>query len=295
MATLSTAVVCDNSSLANFKSWAQTISNFFTTAGWVQSSDTGQVNWSTIAAVPASTFVYEIWKPNDGLQNFFFKVEYGFSGTVVQTRISIGTSTNGAGTLSGFIAGPFFYPGTSSGGGASNQGATTFNCYLSGNTGRMGIAMWVNNTANPSNGYFGAARSKNSSGTNTSTHVGLMTTSQSRVGMQWIVFATGVTTTLGQGNAYPPVIHTGIASMIFASTDVPISPVFPAVGFFDNPLIELGGASKNDITDQATFTITGANMPYGTAHTFIGFSLGQFPNWMDEGQLANGALIMIFE
>jgi hypothetical protein len=295
MATLSTAQVCDNSTLAHFKAWAQTISNFMATAGWTQSTDTGQVNWGTIAAVPTNSYVYEIWQPGDGLTTFYFKIEYGYSSTIPQMRISIGTSTNGAGTLSGFIAGPFYCPGTSLGGGASNQGATTYNCYLSGNSGRIGIAMWVNNTVSPSNCYFGVARSKNSSGANTSTHVTLLTTSGNRVGVQTIVFGTGVTTTIGQGNAYPPVIHTGLPSNIFASTDVPISPLFPCVGYYDNPLIELGAAAANDITDQATFTISAANTPYGVSHTYIGFKLGQFLNWCDEGQLGNAALVMIYE
>ena len=78
MSTQQSFLVCDSSTLANFKSWAQTISAFFTTATWTQSADTGQVNWSTIASVPGSgAFVYEIWEPNDGLTTFYVKVEYG--------------------------------------------------------------------------------------------------------------------------------------------------------------------------------------------------------------------------
>lgn len=297
MATSSGSVVCDNSSLANFKAWAQVISNFMATAGWVQSSDTGQVNWSTIAAVPASTYVYEIWKPGDALTTFFLKIEYGFSGTIVQIKLSLGTSTNGAGTLSGFVVGPFFPQGGSQGSGPGNQGATAFNYYLSGDTGRICIAMWVNSATGSVPTVFVVARSKNSSGANTSSHVTLMTFSTAgRVSYQSVVFGTGLATLVNFVAGIAPVIQTGQASNLFASTDVPISPFFPAVGFYDNPLIEMGAGAHNDITDQATFTIAAANMPYGTSHTFIGFS-GQtaFQDWSDGGIRGQSAFVMQYE
>jgi hypothetical protein len=80
MATSQQFLVCDSSTLANFKSWAQAISGWFATAGWSQAADTGQVNWSTIVSVPGSgAYVYEVWQPNDGLTTFYAKIEYGNS------------------------------------------------------------------------------------------------------------------------------------------------------------------------------------------------------------------------
>jgi hypothetical protein len=51
-------LVADNGSVANFKSWAMAISAFFTTCGWTQTADTGQVNWATgtVVAITAASF-----------------------------------------------------------------------------------------------------------------------------------------------------------------------------------------------------------------------------------------------
>lgn len=303
MAFQTSALVRDNSTLANFKSWASTISAFFTTAGWTQSTDTGQVNWSTIAAVPAvNTYVYEIWKPGDALTGFFLKIEYGTNSASTNTgpsiRVSIGTSTNGAGTLSGLIAGPFTNPSTVA---TVTSTVTTWNCYFSGDTGRMNIAMWVNDTVNHGPLFIGIARSKNSSGANTSSHVSLVVCAFNNLGdvngMQTIVFGTGVVNAISPNSAgVLPALTTGLSSNLFASTDVPISPIFPLVGFFDNPLIEMGVAAQGDITDQATFTIAAANSPYGVSHTYIGLKGdgSTFARWVCNIGLSN-ALIMLYE
>src|ERR1035437_5775905 len=142
MANQNTPLVRDNSTLVNFKSWASAISAFFTTAGWTQSSDTGQVNWSTIASVPGSgAYVYEIWKPADGLTMFYLKVEYGTgaasSATTPQMRLSIGTTTSGAGVLTGLVTTLNVPVGP-----AVTSTSTPFQCYFSGDTGRIGVMMW---------------------------------------------------------------------------------------------------------------------------------------------------------
>lgn len=52
-------LVADNSSVTNFKAWATAISAFFTTCGWTQTSDTGQVKWTvstTTVAITSCTF-----------------------------------------------------------------------------------------------------------------------------------------------------------------------------------------------------------------------------------------------
>lgn len=302
MATLATAAVRDNSTLANFKQWAQVISNFFTTAGWTKSTDTGQVNWSTIAAVPAaSTYVYEIWEPNDGLTNFYLKVEYGTdtasSNTAPQMRLSISTSTNGAGTLGGLVAGPFVEPYTTT---SVTSTTTQWNCYLSGAAGRFNCAMWVNDSTNFGAIFFGVARSKNSSGANTSVHATLVgigydpTYSYSNVGI--IVFGMGVANQVqGVGNPAPPIIHTGLSNLFGGG--IAISPLFPNIGYYDNPLIEIAGASAVDVSDQGVFTIAAAKMPYGTAHTYIGLTgSGKSPiSRFINNNADTDALVMLWE
>lgn len=297
MATQHSVAVRDNSTLTNFKQWAQIISNFMATITWTQTGDTGQVNWGTIASVPGTnSFVYEMWKPSDALTSFILKIEYGTQAIAGRPalRLSIGTGSDGAGNLTGFIGGPFTIPTAV----PVSSTVTQWDCYLSGDAGRVAIAMWVNDTTNTGPIFFGVARSKNSSGTNTSSHASLAVCGidgSAAPGMQTIVFGVGAAPLIANtsSSAALPCIDTGLAANLFNS-QVPFSPVFPAVGFFDNPLIEFGAAATNDITDQATFTIPAADMPYGVSHTFIGFRAAPFTRW-PSAPITNGALVMLYE
>src|ERR1017187_8274161 len=86
-------------------SFTGTTSGTFTVvnaSGVTESGSSGVVTIAT--AVPGSgAYVYEIWNPNDGLTNFFLKMEYGnIVGTNTPTpRITVSTTTNGAGTCTG--------------------------------------------------------------------------------------------------------------------------------------------------------------------------------------------------
>jgi hypothetical protein len=302
--TLTTTSVRDNSTLANFKQWAQIISNAFSSCGWVQGSDSGQVNWGTIVSVPsANTYVYEIWKPNDGLALFYVKVEYGSNstGTNPQFRITIGTGTDGSGTLTGFVMTTWsqgLIPNNS--GGAS----TAYTCHISGDTGRIGILMWRDGTPM----FFGIARSKNSSGTDTSTHVTLLGLgndggSQTQPGtQQTIVFAQGVNpVTVGINNSpnsvwcaiqYPRMLN-AVGSENFAG-NISISPVFPDVGYFDNPLDIVAIGAKGDFTEGATYVIPAAQMPYGVSHTYIATKSGTV-NYILNNGAAWCALLMRYD
>lgn len=306
MATQHSVAVRDNSTLTNFKQWAQIISNFMATIGWSQTADLNQVNWGTIAAVPGiSSYVFEIWKPGDALTAFYLKIEYGTQATAGRPsiRLSVGTSTDGTGNLSGLVTGLQTNP---TGNIAVTSTTIQYDCYLSGDSGRVNIAMWVDDTVNQGPLFFCAARSKNSSGANTSAHVSLIscgsTVSASCVSwMQTIVFGVAVSSQIVGSPVSTnslPCIDTGLASDQF-NTGIPISPIFPYVnssgfGGYDNPLIECCVAATNDVTDQATFTIAAAQMPYGTSHTYIAFRAAPFTRWGNY-PANNNALVMLWE
>ncbi len=92
---------------ATFRAWGLAISTALAAIGLVQTSDTGQINWSTVLKPSGSpvTQGYEIWRFNDALQStapVFIKFAYGSAGGQVPgIIISIGTGSNGAGTLTG--------------------------------------------------------------------------------------------------------------------------------------------------------------------------------------------------
>lgn len=307
MATLNSAHVRDNSTLTNFKDWAQSISNAFSTFGWTQSADTGQVNWSTIASVPAvNTYVYEIWEPNDGLANFFFKVEYGTnagsSNTAPQIRLSIGTSTNGAGTLTGSVTALPVIPATSV---SVTSTVTQFQCYFSGQAGRIGVLMWRDDVTNTGPLFFAVERSINGSGAYTSDYVTLLSmgasgASQGQTFQQSIVFGSGAGIAFGGSPvasnsqnggwlvALDPAATTGLA---FGSA--PLALVKPSIGKDGNAMTAAGAAYGNDVTEGAIYVIAAANMPYGVSRTYLAAKNPQVNRV--SGSLGRQALMMRYD
>jgi hypothetical protein len=108
MSTRSVSQAFSNNSDANFRLWGKWISDGFSAFGWVQTSDTGQINWTTVLAPTlATTFMgYEIWRMNDTLQStypLFIKIEYGSAVAAATPAMAItyGTGSDGAGNLTG--------------------------------------------------------------------------------------------------------------------------------------------------------------------------------------------------
>jgi hypothetical protein len=93
-----------------FRSWGSSISSLLDSAGLVQTSDTGQINWGSVnhPSVASSSAGYEIWRFNDSLQStapIFIRLEYGTgpatSGANPSILWYVGFSTDGAGVVSG--------------------------------------------------------------------------------------------------------------------------------------------------------------------------------------------------
>ena len=274
MATSNQTLVRDNSTLANFKNWAKAISDFFITAGWTRTSDTGQVNWTSIASVPGSgTYVYEILQTNDGGTTFYLKVEYGTHGDGSNNpgmRFTGGTSTTRTGNVSGITTGAFKAPDNVGGNG---EGASTFNCYFSGDAGRMCIMMWRDVT-NPVNAWVMVVqRSINASGAYTNSYFTLATQSYSGnncgTNQQSVMFGVGAGPQRNTGlRTRLNVLGGSFSSEIFNGSTA-VSPVFPEVGLFDNPMDALMVGCSGDFTEGQIVTIAAGNMPYGTAHTYV--------------------------
>jgi hypothetical protein len=92
--------------LAAYKACYQTISNVINQAG-VRTADTGQVNWATIPSEPSSLGrdyeVFALGGPLQATAPIFLRFDYagyGVAGTY-GVHITVGTTTDGAGTLGG--------------------------------------------------------------------------------------------------------------------------------------------------------------------------------------------------
>lgn len=273
---------CDSSTLANFKAWAQMISSFFTTAGWTQSTDAGQVNWSTIASVPASNaYVYEIWQPNDGLTTFYLKVEYGNVGTTSQPsiRLTLSSTTNGAGTATGFIVGPY----NTQTNGVTNNATTQFECDMSGAAGRIGFMLWRNGTSGNQQQLFAVERSVNSSGAYTSSYVSLWTcgscSSNNNFASGSLVFGVGSigypnNTAGATGGWFSRVAQhsNGAGNSAAFNGSIPFDTAAPCIGYFDYACTMVGCGAFSDFADGVTFTVT----LYGNTRTYMPGKSGPF-------------------
>jgi len=97
---------------ADAQAWVNAMHAAIAASGMVQTSDTGQMASPYTGAKPTGTLAtmgYEIWRMNDTQQaNFpiYLKIEYGSNNSAATGAawfITIGTGTNGAGTITGTL------------------------------------------------------------------------------------------------------------------------------------------------------------------------------------------------
>ena len=108
MAKQLTTLPISHNDVPGFKQWVTELAAMLDFMGLAKTADTGQINIAAIAAVPAINVSagYEIRalldKPNFPL---YFKIEYGTNGTTgrPQVWLTIGSSSDGAGNITGFI------------------------------------------------------------------------------------------------------------------------------------------------------------------------------------------------
>lgn len=255
MATRQTFKVADSSTLARFKEWAQDISGAFAALGLVKTGDTGQVDWATIAAVPANASpVYEIWRLNDSLQAtapFFLKIEYGVGTTAANPSVWItgGTGTNGAGALTG--AG--VRQQLSGIAGVVSRGALQFEMSYSGSSSRFNMVAWRNIDSGV--GFtFGLERSRDAAGAETDESVTLWSVSQTSTGRQQTFPKLGTGGTLGQETLILAAQMTTLSTSAY-NNKIAISPVFPFLGYFQNPMTSIAGIKTADWIDGAVFDV----------------------------------------
>lgn len=257
----------DNTSLPNFIAWAQGISIQLSALGLVQSADTGQVNWGTIASVPTSgSYVYEIWEGADALQGacpIFLKIEYGNQSGTPSIATTMGTGSDGAGNLTGNVGTRKF-----STSGSSNQGATTFECnfYGQGDGSSFAMMMWRDASAG-SQILFGFERSRDNAGAMTALYFTWMMGWYSTNNFQQSVFAPGS----GFGTVSlldSPVTMRGAGGVTSwaVGTNIPVFPFFPMVGWIGNPMTIFLCGKSSDVVEGVTIT-TGS--PYGGSHTYL--------------------------
>lgn len=161
----------------DFRLWGSLISARMAQVGWVQTADTGQVDWAT-ATKPATGNVfphYEMWRFADALQAtapVFIKVEYGSIGGSSRPalRYTVGTATNGAGAFVGITSAAQITTTN------DEDSAATSRMVTIGGTNRLAFcARHLIDPGGYSSWFFSIERTKDASGTDTAEGVLLLT------------------------------------------------------------------------------------------------------------------------
>jgi hypothetical protein len=229
----------------------------------VNETHAGSATTTAIAAVPAATYVYEIWKANDSQAStlpIYVKIGYGSSTSFPGLQFTVGTGSNGTGTITNILSGFSAFGGTT-----SNQGATTYPCYFSGDAGEFRMSLWVTLANSNCQVFFAVERSKDGSGNKTSAY--------------FTAIAFGASMGIRQQSCdspttFPPydnwttavTTSSGNRATGFYNGTVAAFPFFPLLGTLGNPMLGIMACVAGDVTDNTTVTV--ASM-YGSTHTYL--------------------------
>ncbi len=266
MATYSDTVLTLFTTDAEFRTWGSKIKAAITACGMTQTADTGQINWTTVTKPTTSNAAagYEIWAFSDTLQAtapIYIKIEYGSTTTPFQTPqiwVTVGTGTNGAGTLTGTTSTRTALSPTS---GTSGQ---TKSILGSGSTNRIWLAGGVDFTVTSQSWFFFVERTRDSSGAVTAD--GFVIQMQASTSAAFHQFGLAVGGAGGTNSAGCIVSILGSKSAVGA--DVALSPALIFAGKPFYPLMM--GAIAADIPGNLQYTAT----YLGTSYTWISLSLG---------------------
>lgn len=169
MTTTSWSTRVRHDSDAMFREWGAEMQARFLLAGLLPTVDTGQINWITVTRPGTTTNAgYEIYIFNDSLQAtapIYMRVDYGTGGNASSPRMqfTVGTGSNGAGTLTGTaltIARSF-------NGSTAQNTDTARNSYACHTEGFFGLS-WKQ-ASTQTEGFFFVERTRDSNGAATAT------------------------------------------------------------------------------------------------------------------------------
>lgn len=242
---------------AEFRAIAQFIHDVLA-LGWTQTSDTGQINLTTVAK-PGSGVTsagYEVWRMADTLQAtnpVFLKIEYGTGASAAGFAVwlTLGTGSDGAGTITGTVQTRQIVQSVSS-------AATVGNSY--GAAGAAWVTCCVLSTVSNAAFWFSIERTKDSAGADTGTGLILAYGSAgTNHKSQYLPFSGSV-----------PPAETGIQCIVSTNnpstfnSDTGIGVMIPMAGVAQQPGLGVAVSMSSDFSNGAlvSFTIYGATHSY---------------------------------
>jgi hypothetical protein len=262
-----------NSTDALFRRWVQFVHDALSVGGWVQTADTGQINPSTVTAPVAGNTMqgYEVWRMDDSLQGsfpVFLKLEYGSGNGGANepaVQITLGTGSNGSGTLTGAFLSALRVDNAS-------NGATQSFSHSSGSPSHIAVALFVTGTGTHLLS-FSIERARNSSGVELGTHLVVVSTAQTtRVSHSRYLVRAGGTQPTAQDSLTSIVtpIDGGTHTAYAALSDVSMGLILPISGASaqdyrpENPVLGYIVTPDTFTTLDATITV----FIYGRPHVY---------------------------
>lgn len=280
----------DMTSDATFRAWAQAMDAAIQAVGIIPAGDTGQIDLTTATrpAVANTAAGYKMYRFSDALQAtapVFIKVEFG-TGSVATTTpaiwVTVGSATNGAGTLSGQVGTRQQFSFTSS--------TTASPCYTSGSSSRLSLAFWVNSpAASGSKVFIVIERTRDSTGAEDDTGVYTQFSSGTSFNNHQTVLQAGPFP--NQANGTPALVPGAMSLIRGANTGLlPIMPWLPA---WYNPIISIMGCYLLDIAVDNQVSV----QVYGVARNYrILANNGGLSNWGGIPSAGtNNSLAMLWE
>lgn len=261
MAASTSVLAPSNGSDAVGRLWMSAISNALSAAGWTTTSDTGQINLTTVVMTGATntSVGYQIWQTNDGLTTWYLKIEYGSGNANASTPgiwLTIGTGTNGSGTLTGQTS-------TRRQIAASSNSASTYNCHFGGGTGWFTCMMYTQvSSATQYHFWFSIERTKDNTGADTSTGMSIVAGSAYATAFHQTVPASG--TIWAADTTFIPMAFSRNASLI-AGANIGTVPMLPQGQYHYPAALGVVGFYATDISNSSTFTLS----RYGTNRTYV--------------------------
>lgn len=136
------ALLCSNTTTANFRAWAAFLDSIFS-AGLVNVTDAAQINLTTVAVptIAQQSMGFRIYRTDDGLTPIYVKVEFG-SGIAAATPalwLTLGTGYTVGGTINGIVLLPRTQLAST-----TNDITTSHVCFGSSGVDRLCFCMFTN-------------------------------------------------------------------------------------------------------------------------------------------------------
>lgn len=269
---------------ADFRSWGGGLSAQFAAIGLVKTSDTGQIDWSTVLKPTGSLQQrgYEIWRFNDALQAtkpVFIRIDFGSASSLPTAPglwVTVGTGTNGAGTLTGQVS-----TIRTAGAGSTVASATS---YCSGSSSRLNLVTNASGVGTVM--VICVERTKNGAGVDTGDGIIRLIYANSDGFRYQLVPFSGA---LGADTGSNPALESNAAGVSSLGTDVMLSPT---VSFYGKPLFASWCIYKTtEITGLTPITFT----HLGAARTYMPFGAIVNPGTFVITNVSGYSLAMLWE